>query len=117
MNIGIVGGRNFQDYDLLKEKVVEFINGNHISVDALVSGGARGADTLAEKLAAEINVEMIVFKPDYEKHGKGATLARNTLIIEHSDVVFAFWNGKSRGTLDSITKAQKMEKELFIISY
>ena len=117
MNIGIVGGRDFKDYDLLKEKLVEFIGVNNITVDAIVSGGAKGTDTLAEKFAEDTGVQMVVFKPEFDRYGRRAALERNTLIIDHSDIVFAFWDGKSKGTLDSITKAKKMEKKLFIISY
>lgn len=49
MNIGIVGGRDFSDYELLKNEVSKFIDENLTSVNAIVSGGAKGADTLAEK--------------------------------------------------------------------
>lgn len=59
---------------------------------------------------------MIVFRPDYQKFGRlAAFLARNTEIIEKSDVIFAFWDGKSRGTMDSINKTKKLKKQLFII--
>lgn len=116
MNIGIVGGRTFNDYDLLKKTLDAFIE-NKSSLTAIVSGGASGADTLAEKYANELEVDMIVYRPDYKKIGRLAALARNTQIIEHSDVVFAFWDGKSRGTMDSINKAKKMKKQLFIINY
>ena len=44
-------------------------------------------------------------------------IVRNTQIIENADVVFAFWDGQSKGTKDSITKAKKLQKELHIISY
>lgn len=117
MNIGIVGGRDFKNYDLLKEKLVDFIGVNDITVDAIVSGGAKGADTLAKKFAEDIGVQILVFKPEFDKYGRRAALERNTLIIDHSDVVFAFWDGKSKGTFDSITKAKKREKKLFIINY
>lgn len=116
MNIAIVGGRDFNDYDLLKKTLNKFIE-NKSFLNAIVSGGAPGADKLAEKYAAELQVDMIVYKPDHKKHGRLAALHRNTEIIETSDIVFAFWNGKSRGTLDSITKAKKLEKTLFIINY
>lgn len=116
MNIAIVGGRDFDDYDLLKKTLNNFIE-NKSFLNAIVSGGAKGADTLAEKYAAELQVDMIVYKPNHKKHGRLAALHRNTEIIETSDIVFAFWNGKSRGTLDSITKAKNLEKKLFIINY
>ena len=89
MYIGIVGGRNFNDYDHLKKTLDAYIE-NKSFLTAIVSGGATGADTLAEKYAQELGVEMIVYRPDYKKFGRGVALARNTQIIEHSDVVFAF---------------------------
>ncbi|MBS1571972.1 MAG: DUF2493 domain-containing protein [Bacteroidetes bacterium] len=116
MNIGIVGGRDFNDYDLLKKTLDAYIE-NKSFLTAIVSGGAKGTDTLAEKYAKELGVDMVVYRPDYKKFGRLAALARNTQIIEHSDVVFAFWDGKSRGTMDSVNKAKRMEKQLFIINY
>ena len=65
MNIGIVGGRNFNDYDLLKKTLDAYIE-NKSFLTAIVSGGATGADTLAEKYAQELGVEMIVYRPDYK---------------------------------------------------
>lgn len=116
MNIAIVGGRDFNDYELLKKTLNNYIE-NKSFLGAIVSGGAKGTDTLAEKYAEELGVEMIIFRPDYKKFGRLAALHRNTEIIEASDIVFAFWDGKSRGTLDSVTKAKKLEKKLFIINY
>lgn len=116
MNIAIVGGRNFNDYELLKKTLNDYIE-NKSFLNAIVSGGADGTDILAERYAEEMGVEMIVFRPDYKKFGRLAALHRNTEIIENSDVVFAFWDGKSRGTHDSIKKAKKFEKKLFIINF
>lgn len=117
MKIAIVGGRDFLDYELLKKELGKFIDENGISLCSIVSGGAKGADTLAEKFAAEMCVEMIIFKPNFEKYGRGATIVRNSQIIENSDIIFAFWDGKSKGTLNSIKKAEKLEKKLLIINY
>ena len=116
MNIAIVGGRDFSDYTLLKESILSYISIYGVP-DNIVSGCAKGADTLAAQFAAEMDIPLLVFKPDYQKYGRGATLVRNTQIIENADVVFAFWDGQSKGTKDSITKAKKLQKELYIISY
>lgn len=110
MKIAIVGGRDFNDYELLKNELAKFTKENEISLNSILSGGAKGTDTLAEKFAAEMDIEIIIFKPNYEKYGRGATIVRNSKIIENSDIVFAFWDGKSKGTLDSIKKAEKLEK-------
>lgn len=80
MNIAIVGGRNFEDFDLLEKVILDFISaGNHI--DSIVSGGAKGADSLAEKFAEKHAVKTTVFKPDYKRYGRAATVIRNTQII------------------------------------
>jgi len=117
MNIAIVGGRDFSDYTLFKESLSAYISIYSGIPDNIVSGGAKGADTLAAQFATEMDIPLLVFKPDYQKYGRGATLVRNTQIIENADVVFAFWDGQSKGTKDSITKAKKLQKELHIISY
>ncbi len=116
MNIAIVGGRDFNDYTLLKESILAYIDA-HEKPENIVSGGAKGADTLAAQFATEMGIPLLIFKPDYQRYGRGATLVRNTQIIENAEVVFAFWNGQSKGTKDSIKKAEKLEKELYVIKY
>ena len=116
MNIAIVGGRDFNDYTLLKESILAYIDA-HEKPENIVSGGAKRADTLVAQFAAEMGIPLLIFKPDYQKYGRGATLVRNTKIIENAEVVFAFWDGQSKGTKDSIKKAKKLEKELYIITY
>lgn len=116
LKCAIVGGRDFNDYGFMK-KVLDERFDNLSFVESIVSGGAKGADTLAERYAKEIGRPVVVFKPDYKKYGRGAALVRNTQIIEYSDVVYAFWDGRSRGTRDAINKAQKLGKILYVIRY
>lgn len=71
MKIAIVGSRTFEDYDLLKQSIP--LDG----VTTVVSGGAKGADALAERFAEEHGFDMLVFKPDYKTHGKAAPFIRN----------------------------------------
>lgn len=107
MIVAIVGSRNFSDYILFQQVVDEFCLNNQVT--KLVSGGARGADKLAERYAGERKLEIEVLKPDWTK-GRGAGLARNTDIIAKADVVITFWDGVSPGTRDSIRKAKKAGK-------
>ena len=116
LKCAIVGGRDFDDYDFMK-KVLDERFDNLSFVESIVSGGAKGVDTLAERYAKEIGRPMVVFKPDYKRYGRGAALVRNTQIIEYADVVYAFWDGRSNGTRDAINKAQKMGKILYVIKY
>lgn len=117
MKIALIGSRTFTDYDLLKNTVTAYLAENEQTATHIVSGGAKGADTLAEQFALEKQLKMIVFKPDWKQFGKRAGYVRNTDIIENADIVFAFWDGTSRGTKDSIDKAKTLNKQLITIIY
>ena len=80
-----------------------------------MSGGAKGVDTLAERYADEHGKTKLIFKPDWSM-GKGAALARNTDIIESSDVILAFTTAESRGTHDSIRKAESRGIQVFVFN-
>lgn len=114
MKISIIGSRTFNDYDFLKKSVLESIDIN--DVDEIVSGGARGADKLGELFAGEFNKSTNIFLPDWDKYGKRAGFIRNADIIKNSDFVFAFWDGESKGTLDSINTAKKLKKKIIIFN-
>ena len=111
MKIAVIGSRTFADYDLL-EKTLSNIN----NISAIVSGGAKGADSLAEKFAKLHSIPTIIFKPDWSL-GRHAGFLRNTTIIENCDLLIAFWDNKSKGTLDSINKAKKLKKGVTIVSF
>lgn len=112
MRVAIIGSREFTDYELMEEEIGKL----NLTISVIISGGARGADSLAERYAKEYSLPIIVHLPDWSI-GKHAGHIRNSLIIEDSDVVIAFWDGKSKGTLDSISKTRKYKKILHVINY
>ena len=113
MRAAIIGSRTFDNYNLLSETLSEYEN----QITLMVSGGAKGADKLGEKWAKEKNKEVLIFYPEWEKYGKSAGFKRNKDIIENSDIVFAFWDGQSKGTQSSIELSKKLNKELKIIKW
>jgi hypothetical protein len=108
MKVAVIGSRTFNDYESVKDKLDSISD-----ITLIVSGGAMGADTLGERYARENGISTVIFKPDWSK-GRGAGFLRNTDIINEADIVVAFWDGKSRGTLDSIKKAEKQGKKVLI---
>lgn len=110
MRISIIGSRTFNDYDFLKKTILENIDVDDI--DEVVSGGANGADKLGEQFAEEFDLSTNIYLPDWKKHGKSAGFIRNADIIKNSDYVFAFWDGQSKGTLNSINIAKKLNKKI-----
>ena len=115
INIAIVGSRDFVDYKALDKFVQEHVN--LTKIEFVVSGGAKGADKLAEQFANHHSLGIRVIYPNWQKYGKKAGFLRNKLIIEASNIVFAFWDGESRGTLSSINLAKEANKELYIYRY
>lgn len=113
-NLAIIGSRGFNNFTHAKKEILKLITNNHISITKIISGGADGTDKIAEIFAEKFNIPVEIIKPDWSK-GKQAGVIRNSEIIKKSDVIIAFWDGKSKGTLDSINKAKKYNKRIFVI--
>ena len=111
MKVGVIGSRTFKDYELLKKTLASF------EITQIISGGASGADTLAEWYAFEKKIPLKVFRPDWKKFGKRAGFLRNTDIVKNSEHVIAFHNGESRGTMDSIQKAKDLGIPVTVIIF
>lgn len=107
----IAGGREFSDYDMLRsyaDKKLERVlrQGFHI---VIVSGHARGADTLGERYAKERGYELHLFPANWDLYGYLAGPLRNTEMANYADALIAFWDGKSVGTMHMIREAKKRD--------
>jgi hypothetical protein len=118
MKIGIIGSRTFNDYELLKEVMSDYLNrDNELNCELVVSGGAKGADKLGERWAKENNIKTLIFYPEWDKYGKSAGFRRNQDIIKNSDMVVAFWDKTSKGTKSSIDLCVKSGKIVKIVDF
>jgi len=122
MKLAIVGGRNFNDESLMAEYLslfsVAYTNDELDPPEVeVISGGAKGADSLGEWFAKINRMPVTIFKPEWDKYGKAAGFIRNQTIVDNCDMVLAFWDGKSRGTADTIEKAKRAKKPTFIVYF
>ena len=104
MKVAVIGSRGLTVSDLgryLPENTTE-----------IVSGGAKGVDTSAREYAKKNGIKLTEFLPEYTRFGRSAPLKRNITIIEYSDIVLAFWDGKSRGTKFVIHYCRKLGVEV-----
>lgn len=115
MKVAVVGGRTFDDYKRLKRTLDSILVG--IEFDTIVSGGARGADSLGARYADERGLKKIIHLPDWDTHGKAAGFIRNKDIVTDADMIVACWDGESRGTNNSIALAKEQKKDTLILYY
>ena len=113
MKLSVIGSRTFENYEMLANEILKL----NLKISSVISGGAKGADTLAEKWARENNIPILLFKPDWKKYGRAAGLRRNESIIESCDYCLAFWDGKSKGTKFSIDLCKKLKKPIKLVNF
>ncbi len=104
MKLAVVGSRSISNASIINQILDQY------TFDTVVSGGAKGVDSLAEAYGVNNNMNpAIVFRPDYKTYGRSAPFVRNKLIIEAADFVVSIWDGISTGTHDSMKHANKLQ--------
>jgi hypothetical protein len=111
MKVAVIGSRSFNDPSLIDK----ILSGR--SITRIISGGAMGADMLAEQWAKSNGIETTIYLPDWKTYGRSAGIIRNRNIIGECDECIAFWDGKSPGTRNSIELCKKFSKHVNIIFY
>ncbi len=115
----VCGGKDFRDYEFLSEKLDDLIS--RYEYVELVSGHAKGADTLAEIYANNNMIPIKVFPASWELYGKAAGPIRNREMLTYAreayPAVAAFWDGKSRGTGNMLKQAKAAGVECHVFPY
>ena len=108
MKLLIVGSRSIKDFDLTPHIPNE--------TSLIISGGAIGVDTLAEKYADNHSIPKIIIKPQYNIYGRSAPIKRNEEMVDMADEILVIWDGVSRGTDYTVKYAKKKNKNIKIIT-
>lgn len=115
MKVILAGSRNITDFNLLVKAINKAYDEEKISISEIVSGGAKGVDTLAEQFANEANIPITVMKANWGQHGKKAGILRNIEMANSgADALIAIWDGESSGTKHMITTARKKGLKVFV---
>lgn len=107
--LAIVGSREFPDLDRVRR-----LSGDLPPNATIVSGGARGVDRLAAAAARRRGLRVIEYLAQWDRFGRRAGFLRNQQIVDRCDRMVAFWDGKSTGTHDAITRARAHHLPLVI---
>ena len=109
MKLLIAGSRSITSFDLSKYVPSD--------VDTVISGGARGIDSLAEQYADLHRLSKYIIRPRYDLYGRTAPLIRNEQLVEMADAVLIIWDGYSRGTQYTLNYTKKMNKPISLIEF
>lgn len=114
----IAGPRTIIDYELL----LNAIKLSDIEITEVVSGNAKGVDSLGERYAKENNIPLKVFPSDWKTYKKAAGPIRNLEMAQYAQekdgILLAIWDKKTKGTKNMLNHARKLNLDikLFIIS-
>lgn len=118
----IAGGRDFADYELLERKLDLLLNNkldkslpNH-GIE-IVSGTARGADSLGEVYAKKRGFAIKRFPANWDLYKKRAGYIRNSEMAEYADACVVFWDRQSRGSKHMIDLAQEKGLSVRVVFY
>ena len=111
----IAGSRDFRNYAAV-EKAVAYVQPDWV-ITEIVSGMARGADTLGERWARNHTLPVKQFPAEWDRYGKSAGYKRNHQMAQYGNILIAFWDGQSRGTLHMIQIATQMGLRVYVFDF
>ena len=125
LRIIIAGSRNFNDYELLKREVLNIVKYDNRPKEyvKIISGCARGADTIGERFAKEFGLEVKKFPADWDGLGKRAGYVRNAEMAkfavedDNDGMLIAFCDGQSRGIKHMIYLAKRYCLDVHIVNF
>ncbi len=114
----IAGSRGFSNYKLLREQCNKYLREKKKTSNIIiVSGHARGADTLGEKYAQDEGFDLEIYPAQWKKLGKQAGYRRNEQMAEVADALIAFWDGESKGTKHMIDIMNAKNLQVKVVEY
>jgi hypothetical protein len=101
VNVCVVGSRTLRDARVVGRVLSRLGNiplFDRAKTVQFICGMADGADTLGQQWAESRHYKTYHYPPDYEAYKKAAPFKRNIEMAVVTDILIAFWDGKSRGT-------------------
>lgn len=113
MKVIIAGSRTITDSKLLMMAILE----SGFDITEIVSGGARGVDTMGELTAEFLGIPCSRFPADWKTHGRHrAGPIRNRQMADYAEALIAIWDGESSGTKDMIEVAVKKGLRVHVVN-
>jgi YspA, cpYpsA-related SLOG family len=115
MKLIISGSRTIWDKKAL-EWCLDIVM-REVKITEVITGGALGVDTIADKIAKERQLDRTIMFANWEKHAGSAGPRRNLRMAKYGDLLMALWDGKSDGTRNMIVEAEKRNMTTYVFLY
>lgn len=106
----IAGSRTVKDYKTVEEAVIK----SEFKITEVVSGCAKGVDSLGESYAGFNRLPVKKYPADWERFGKIAGFIRNQKMADYAEALVAVWDGQSKGTEHMINIARQRNLKVFV---
>lgn len=113
MKVIIAGCR---DWTASRNAIGDGVEASGFKVTEVVSGGADGIDKCGENWADYECVDKTVMHANWTGRGRSAGPHRNERMARYADALIAFWDGKSKGTLNMIKTMRKLGKPYHVVA-
>lgn len=114
MKVIVAGSRSFDDQALMDKWIHQI---KSFGLEEIVSGHAKGADSLGEQAAANQDIKLKIFPANWNLHGKAAGHIRNREMANYADAAIVFWDGKSSGSRNMIEEMVSIKKPVLIVAF
>jgi len=114
MRVLVCGDRNWGDKELIRTII------RNIMPDEVITGGARGADSLAYECCKEDGFTVTKIDAKWEKYGRAAGPIRNREMLDKKPVlVLAFHDDlfRSKGTIDTVDEAKRRGIKVQVVTH
>ena len=100
MKVLVAGGRDFTDKQFLFEYMTQYVS----KVTVLISGAAKGADSLGEEWAKENGITIERYPAQWSRYGGAAGPIRNAEMLKKGNPDLVFEGGKGSANMASISR-------------
>jgi len=114
--VAVIGSRSLAEWDLATAlaEIAFFAHGKEA---IYLSGGSKGPDSMvAHVLREKFGCQVTVIRAYWDEVGPGAGFSRNIRLVMNATHVYALWDGVSRGTKHSIDTAERMGKQVKVLT-
>lgn len=85
-------------------------------ITEIISGTARGIDTLGEELADKLELGLTKFPANWGGFGNAAGHIRNADMAKYTDMAIVLWDGSSNGSKNMIKQMKKVDKPCIVVT-